>query len=100
MKKTGILLLSILFLYVFNTVSAIAESSDIKSVSLRVDGNKTSGFYVTILAGKTAIDNQSKCGEFSAWSQNAEASVKDAVENWKATEWKGNSSHVELTRQS
>ena len=55
MKKAGILLLSILFLYVFNTVS-VAESSDIKSVSLRVDGNKTSGFYVTILAGKTAID--------------------------------------------
>jgi len=95
MKKAGILLLSILFLYVFNTVS-VAESSDIKSVSLRVDGNKTSGFYVTILAGKTAIDNQYKCGEFSAWFQNAEGSVKDAIENWKATEWKGDSLHVEL----
>lgn len=65
MKKAGILLLSILFLYVFNTVS-VAESSDIKSVSLRVDGNKTSGFYVTILAGKTAIDNQYKCGALNA----------------------------------
>jgi hypothetical protein len=96
MKKIKILLLSVLFLYVFNTADA-AESSDTKNVSLQVNGNKTSGFYVTILASKTAINNQSKCGEFSAWFQNAEASVKDAVENWKATEWKGNSSHVELT---
>lgn len=95
MKKTMILLLIILFLYVLNVVHA-AESSNTGTVSLRVDGNRTSGFYVTILAGETAIDNQSECGEFSAWFQNTEASVKDAVENWKATEWNGDSSHVEL----
>lgn len=88
-------MLSILFLCVFNTVS-VGKSSDVKSVSLRIEGNETSGFYVTVLAGKTAIDNQYECGEFSAWFQNAEGSVMDAVENWKATEWKGDSSHVEL----
>lgn len=93
-KKTAILLYS-LFLSIFSTIS-IAESSETKKVSLRVDGNKTSGFYVTILANNTPINNQSECGEFSSWFQNAEASVKDSIENWKATEWKGNSSHVEL----
>ncbi len=104
MKRNGnllflILVLSGLHTAVFQGIS-FAEDKPVavtKNVSLRVDGDKTCGFYVTILAGNAAVNNQSRCGEFSVWFQNADASVKDAVENWKATEWKGDSSHIELT---
>lgn len=107
MRRNGnlpflILVLSGLYVAVFQGIS-FAEDIPVavtKNVSLRVDGDKSCGFYVTILAGNTAINNQSGCGEFSVWLQNADASVKDAVENWKATEWKGDSSHVELTGKS
>ena len=65
-------------------------------LSLQVRGDSRQGFGVIIQSGGRPIAQHSGGGEFSAVFQNGERSVEDRVENWKATSWTGNATHVTL----
>lgn len=75
------------------TVSA--EPPSAPEVSLKVSGNTTTGFGVSILFQGKPVTSE-KSGELSALFQNGERSLEDRVDSWKATSWKGNEAVVTL----
>jgi hypothetical protein len=66
-------------------------------LTLRVDGNRETGYVVAILFQGQPIARHKGGGDFSAFFQNGERSLEDRVEDWKARSWTGNEGHVTLT---
>lgn len=94
----------------FLTISALATAASLLSdslqadqpsvvslVSLRVTGDATNGYGVTILFRDRPIARHHMGGEFSAIFQNSEHSLEDRADDWKATAWSGNSRKIKLT---
>ncbi len=73
-----------------------AESTETGLVSLEVSGDSQHGYGVTILYRGRAFARH-RGGEFSAVFQNAERSLEDRSDTWKATAWSGDPSRVRLT---
>src|ERR1019366_10811995 len=65
-------------------------------LSLKVTGDPKQGYSVDLLYNGQPFAQHNRCGEFSAFFQNEERSVEDRVNDWKATSWAGNSTHVVL----
>ena len=66
-------------------------------LTLRVDGNRETGYGVVVLFQGQPIARHKGGGDFSAVFQNGERSLEDRVEDWKARSWTGNEGHVTLT---
>ena len=76
------------------TASAMTPRPD--GLTLKVIGDPKQGFNVALLFNGQPFAQHSECGEFSASFKNEERSVEDRVNNWKATSWAGDSTHVAL----
>jgi len=74
--------------------SAVSPESDV--LTLEVAGDAKQGYSVTLLFHGQPVAEHHRSGEFSASFQNEERSVEDRVNEWKATSWKGHSTHVVL----
>jgi hypothetical protein len=74
--------------------TAITPGSD--ALTLKITGDATQGYGVTLLFHGQPVARHHRGGEFSACFQNEERSVEDRVTEWKATSWKGHSTHVVL----
>ncbi|MGD0010012.1 MAG: hypothetical protein ABSE93_15880 [Terriglobia bacterium] len=77
-------------------VNASPSASGAGGLSLQVRGDSRQGFGVVIQSGGRPIAQHNGGGEFSAVFQNGERSVEDRVENWKATSWTRDATHVAL----
>src|SRR5579863_782012 len=76
-----------------------AQSSEIDLLSLEVTGDAQHGYGVAILYRGRVIARHHQGGEFSAVFQNDERSLEDRIDDWKATSWKGDGRHVDLSGQ-
>jgi len=76
--------------------SAPSISSETDGLSLKVSGDLTSGYGAVLLFNGRPILRHNLGGEFSALFQNEERSVEDRVNDWKATSWTGDATHVTL----
>ena len=65
-------------------------------LALKITGDPKQGFGVALLFNGKPFAQHNRGGEFSACFQNEERSVEDRVNDWKATSWSGNSTHVVL----
>jgi hypothetical protein len=65
-------------------------------LSLEVRSDSRQGFGVVMHSYGRPIAQHNGGGEFSAVFQNGEGSLEDRVENWKATAWTGDATHVTL----
>ena len=74
-----------------------AQLPETGHVSLHVTGDAGGGFGVTILYRGQAVARHHQGGEFSAIFQNSEHSLEDRVDDWKATTWSGDRTHVSLS---
>jgi hypothetical protein len=74
--------------------SSISPETD--GLTLKVSGNATSGYGAVLLFNGRPILRHHQGGEFSALFQNEERSVEDRVDDWKATSWTGDGTHVTL----
>lgn len=77
-------------------VHANWTTSDSDGVCLRVTGDQEQGYGVTIFHGGQPIARHNAGGEFSAIFQNGDRSLEDRIENWKATSWAGDPTHLML----
>ena len=77
-------------------VTASASVTGAERLTLKVIGDARQGYAVTILFGGQPIARHNSGGEFSAVFQNGERSLEDHAENWKATSWMGDTTHVTL----
>jgi hypothetical protein len=71
-------------------------ASEGEGIALKVTGDVEHGYGVTILFRGQPVARHNAGGEFSAVFQNSERSLEDRIENWKATAWTGDASHVML----
>jgi hypothetical protein len=78
----------------FRATAATIPGMD--ALSLKVTGDATQGFGVSLLFNGQPITRHNQGGEFSAIFQNEDRSVEDRVENWKATTWKGDATRLTL----
>jgi hypothetical protein len=79
-------------------LSAAAEAiPGPEGLSLKVTGDATQGFGVTLLFNGQPVARHSQGGEFSAVFQNEDRSVEDRVENWKAAGWTGDAMRLTLS---
>jgi hypothetical protein len=69
---------------------------DTDGLTLKVTGDPKEGYSVALLFGGRLFARHNRGGEFSASFQNEERSVEDRVNDWKATSWAGDSTHVVL----
>ena len=69
-------------------------------LSLKVIGDASTGYGVTLLFNGQPVAHHNHGGEFSAEFQNAERSVTDRVEDWKGTTWKGDATRMVLEGES
>src|SRR6266853_942651 len=76
--------------------SASSISSETDGLSLKVSGDRTSGYGAVLLFNGRPILRHNLGGEFSALFQNEERSVEDRVNDWKASSWTGDATHVTL----
>ena len=76
-------------------VSAAIAGTDY--LSLKVTGDATQGFGVTLLFNGQLTARHNQGGEFSAVFQNEDRSVEDRVENWKAAIWTGDATRLTLS---
>ena len=67
-----------------------------RKLTLRVTGNSSDGYGVTVLCGGKPIVQHNGGGEFSAIFQNEERSLEDRTENWRASAWTGDEAHITL----
>ena len=67
-----------------------------EGLTLEVTGDPKQGYGVTLLFNGQPFAHHNRGGEFSASFKNEERSVEDRVNDWKATSWAGNSTHVVL----
>src|SRR6266436_3310527 len=74
--------------------SAISTETD--GLTLKVSGDLTSGYGAVLVFNGRPILRHNQGGEFSALFQNEERSVEDHVNDWKATSWSGDATHVAL----
>ena len=65
-------------------------------LTLKVTGDPKQGYSVDLLFNGQPFARHNRGGEFSAFFKNEERSVEDRVNDWKATSWAGNSTHVVL----
>src|SRR5579871_210657 len=61
-----------------------AERSSVERVSLKAAGDVHSGYHALILFGGRLVARHSGEGEFSAVFQNADRSLEDRVQDWRA----------------
>src|SRR5882757_1915828 len=76
--------------------SASSISLEADGLTLQVSGDLTSGYGAVLLFNGRPILRHHQGGEFSALFQNEERSVQDRVNDWKATSWTGNATHLAL----
>jgi len=74
--------------------SSLSPETD--GLSLKVSGDATSGYGAVLLFNGRPILRHNQGGEFSVLFQNEERSVEDRVDDWKATSWTGDATHVTL----
>src|ERR1700745_1291249 len=79
---------------VHGSSSSISPETD--GLTLKVCGDATSGYGAVLLFNGRPILRHNQGGEFSALFQNEERSVEDRVDDWKATSWTGDGTHVTL----
>jgi hypothetical protein len=79
----------------FRATAAAIPGMD--ALSLKVTGDATQGFGVTLLFNGQALTRHNQGGEFSAIFQNEDRSVEDHVENWKAAKWTGDATRLTLS---
>jgi hypothetical protein len=75
----------------------VAERSSSERLSLRVTGDPQSGYHALILLDGRPFVRHSGEGELSAVFHNADRSVEDRVQHWKASAWKEKQGGVLLT---
>lgn len=76
------------------------QSSDPGLMSLHVTGDAEHGYGVAVLYRGEVIARHHHGGEFSAVFQNADRSLEDRVDDWKATGWSGDRTHIKLTGEA
>ncbi|MGA8100521.1 MAG: hypothetical protein WB869_00110 [Candidatus Acidiferrales bacterium] len=65
-------------------------------LTLKVTGDATLGYGISLLLNGQPLARHNQGGEFSAVFQNEERSVEDQVKDWKATSWTGDAARVSL----
>jgi len=70
--------LIILFLFLISTLSA-------NELNLKLKGDSTSGFYVDLYYGTIPVSTQEKVGELNLFVENEDYSIREYINNWKAT---------------
>src|SRR5258708_3295828 len=65
-------------------------------VTFEVIGDRERGYGVNILFQGQSVARHNQGGEFSAVFQNEDRSLEDRVENWRASSWTGDRTHVFL----
>ncbi|MGH9641268.1 MAG: hypothetical protein ACRD3Q_02460, partial [Terriglobales bacterium] len=80
----------------FGKIDVQEADAGARKLTLRVTGNSSDGYAVTLLFGAKPVARHNGGREFSAVFQNEERSLEDRPENWKATSWTGNEAHVTL----
>jgi len=73
---------------------AITPGTD--GLTIRVTGDAKHGYGVALLFNGQPFAQHNRGGEFSASFKNEERSVEDRVNDWRATTWAGNHTHVML----
>ena len=76
--------------------AAAAAISEEEGLSLKVTGDATQGFGVTLLFNGQPTARHNQGGEFSAIFQNEDRSAQDHIENWKAANWAGDATRLTL----
>ena len=56
-----------------------------QSIALQLSGNKTSGYYVSIVYDNKVIADNTATGEFNLVVENSDRSICDTLQAWKAT---------------
>jgi hypothetical protein len=69
---------------------------DTDGLTLKVAGDAKQGYGVSLFFNGLPVIRHNHGGEFSAVFQNEERSVEDRVNDWKATSWAGDATHVTL----
>lgn len=69
---------TILFLFFFSTLSA-------STISLKINGDSISGFYVDVYYGNTPVSTQQNSGELNLMVENEDYSIREYIHTWKAT---------------
>ena len=77
--------------------SHATPTSESDRIALRVTGDAKSGYGVAVLYRGQVIARHNDGGEFSADFQNSERSLEDRIDDWKATNWKGDPGRITLT---
>ncbi|HEX9136957.1 MAG TPA: hypothetical protein VF905_08440, partial [Nitrospirota bacterium] len=67
-----------------------------RKLTLRITGNNSDGYGVTVLCGGKPVAQHNGGGEFSAIFQNEERSLEDRTDNWRASAWTGDEAHITL----
>jgi len=65
-------------------------------LTFELSGDREQGYGVEILFQRQKVARHKGGGEFSTVFQSADRSLEDRVENWRASSWTGNPSHVYL----
>ena len=76
--------------------AASSSHSPDQWLTFELSGDREHGYGVEIRFQGQRVARHKKGGEFSAVFQNADRSLEDRVENWRASSWTGNPSHVYL----
>lgn len=74
-----------------------ANPDDPATLKLRITGDASAGYGVSLLLSGQPLARHNGGGEFSGVFQNEDRSVMDRAENWKAHSWSGDQSHMTLT---
>jgi hypothetical protein len=69
-------------------------------MTLKITGDSSRGFTVTILYKGQAVSSSDSSGEFSARFQNGSRELDVRVQNWKARSWSGDGQHLTLVGES
>jgi len=76
--------------------AASSSHSPDQWLTFEMSGDREHGYGVEILFQRQKVARHKGGGEFSAVFQSADRSLEDRVENWRASSWTGNPSHVYL----
>src|ERR1700681_1433889 len=79
-----------------SALAGFGTTPDGAGVTLQVIGSPGQGFGVSLLYRGKTVARHNGGGEFSSVLQNGERSLEDRIDNWKATSWSGNATHVVL----
>jgi hypothetical protein len=78
------------FLLGFSTISA-------NELNLKIQGDSASGFYVDLYYGDIPVSTQTKVGELNIYVENEDYSIREYVNNWKATKAKQQGNTITLS---